>query len=41
MIPSHQVILAVPEKLILTAEKVYKFPELKKLYANNDDLFDY
>ena len=38
---SHKVILAVPSNLILTAEKVYKFPQLKKLFYNNDDLFDY
>lgn len=38
---SHQLILAIPSKLILTAEKVYKLPSLKRLFANNDDLFDY
>ena len=33
--------MAVPHKLILTAEKVYKNKELKHLFAGNDDLFDY
>ena len=40
-IPSHKVLIAIPEKLILVAEKVYDTPELKDLFASNDDLFDY
>jgi hypothetical protein len=33
--------MAVPEKLIITVEKCYYSPELRKLYESNDDLFDY
>lgn len=40
-IPHKTLILAVPSKLLLTVSKCYKDKELVKLFAANDDLFDY
>jgi hypothetical protein len=34
-------IVAIPSNLILTVSRCYNDPTLKKLFLNNDDLFDY
>lgn len=41
LIPHKTLVIAVPSKLILTVTRCYKDPKLKKLFEDNDDLFDY
>lgn len=41
LLPHKTLILAVPSNLILTVTRCYNDPKLKKLFENNDDLFDY
>ena len=40
-LPHKTLILAVPSKLILSIKRCYNDPELKSLFEENDDLFDY
>jgi hypothetical protein len=40
-IPAKTLIVAIPSNLILTVSRCYNDPLLKKLFLNNDDLFDY
>jgi hypothetical protein len=40
-IPHKTLIMAIPTKQIITVTKCYKDPMLKKLFKENDELFDY